>query len=381
MTDWIAAASCLLAVIPVLLFLRNLKLYAPPPYPGNRLPTRCSVLIPARNEESNIARAVLSVLRNQNAEFEVIVLDDGSSDRTAQVVRAIASKDPRVRLLTGQPLPDGWCGKQHACYQLAQFARFPWLVFVDADVRLTPDGLVRMCTFMERSGAALASGVPKQEIRTFSESLLVPLIHFVLLGFLPIGRMRAKGNAVYGAGCGQLFVARREAYQACGGHSSIRATLHDGLKLPKLFRTAGFATDLFDATGIALCRMYSSNLEVWRGFAKNAQEAFGSPRLIGPATLLLLGGQVWPPFLLGAACLNLPMSAFAIACSMFGTIAAFLPRLLAVRRFHQPLNSVLLHPLGICALVAIQWFALFRSFCRRPTEWKGRSYSTLQSAP
>jgi cellulose synthase/poly-beta-1,6-N-acetylglucosamine synthase-like glycosyltransferase len=204
------------------------------------------------------------------------VLDDDSSDRTAQIVQAIATEDARVRLVTAPPLPGGWCGKQHACYLLALIARYPLLVFMDADVRLMPDALQNMSAFMEQTGAALASGVPRQETQTFSERLLIPLIHFVLLGFLPIRRMRASRDPAYGAGCGQLFIACRDAYRACGGHSRIRATLHDGPKLARVFRAAGFATDLFDATGIAECRMYLTNADVWRGLAKNAHE--GSAR-------------------------------------------------------------------------------------------------------
>lgn len=375
MIAWIAAASSSLAIVPAALFLRNLTLYAPPPAGYGQSRPRCSVLIPARNEEATIAHAVLSVLRDQSADLEVIVLNDDSVDHTAQIVQAIARDDERVRLATAPPLPNGWCGKPHACYILAQLARHPVLVFMDADVILMPDALIRMAAFMEQSGAALASGVPRQETLTFSEKLLIPLIHFVLLGFLPISRMRACPEPAYGAGCGQLFVARADAYRACGGHSSIRATLHDGPKLPRVFRAAGFMTDLFDATDIAQCRMYSTDAEVWRGLAKNAHEALGSPRLIGPASLLLIGGQALPFCLILAACFQTPRSPLAIMFCILGTAAAFLPRLLAVARFRQPLASALLHPLGICALVGIQWFAFFRSLRRRPAVWRGRTYS------
>jgi hypothetical protein len=369
-----AAASCLLALLPTVLFLRNLALYAPPPLASGRIRACCSVLIPARNEESTIGNAVRSVLRNQGADFEVIVLDDDSADQTAQIVRALAKDDGRVHLATAPPLPAGWCGKQHACHVLAHLAQHPLLIFMDADVRLKSDALTRMSAFMEQSGAALASGVPEQETRTFSEQLLIPLIHFVLLGFLPIKRMRASRDPVFGTGCGQLFVARREAYHSSGGHSAIRATLHDGPKLARVFRVAGFATDLFDATCIAES-MYSTNAEVWRGLARNAHEGLGSPRLIGPATLLLLGGQILPVGLLLVFCLQTPVLPLAIPLLILGTAAAFFPRLMSVARFRQPLGGALLHPLGICALLAIQWFGFVRSLCKRPALWKGRIYS------
>ena len=373
MIAWIASASCLLAVVPAVLFVRNLPLYRSPPATGEaRLP--CSVLIPARNEEQNIAPAVRSILKSTGAFFEVIVLDDGSTDRTAQIVREIAESDHRVRLFSAPPLPEGWCGKQHACYVLSQLASHQLLVFLDADVRLKADALARLAAFMDQTGAALASGVPGQETRTFSERLLIPLVHFVLLGFLPIQRMRTTRVPACGAGCGQLFVALRQAYHACGGHSAIRETLHDGPKLPRVFRAAGFATDLFDATDIANCRMYSTGAEVWRGLARNAHEALGSPRLIGPATLILFGGQVLPLCLLVAISLGAAASPLTLACSLLATGAGFLPRLLSVVRFRQPVDSALLHPLGVCALLAIQWFAFLRSLSRSPAVWKGRRY-------
>ena len=167
-----------------------------------------------------------------------------------------------------------------------------------------------------------------------------------------------------------MFVALRHAYVASGGHRAIRDSLHDGLKLPRVFRSAGFRTDLFDATDIASCRMFSTGAEVWRGLARNAGEGLGSPRLIGVASLLLVGGQILPLVSLAAACLN--GSKFKLALSLAGTGAVFLPRLLGVLRFRQPVDGALLHPIAICALLAIQWFALLRSMARRPAIWKGR---------
>ena len=203
------------------LFARNLTLYRPAPQ-AKRTDEASSVLIPARNEERNIGPAVRSILESTAAPIEVIVLDDASTDKTAEIVREIARSDRRVRIETAPPLPPGWCGKQHACHVLSGLASHPILIFLDADVRLKPGAVARMTAFLEQSGAALASGVPEQVTRTASERLLVPLIHFVLLGFLPIRRMRIDLHPALGAGCGQLFVAFRHAYVASGGHRAIR---------------------------------------------------------------------------------------------------------------------------------------------------------------
>lgn len=371
MISWIAAGC---ALIPALLFLRNLRLYVPPPpiYKDGERPA-VSVLIPARNEERSIAESVAAALESREVDLEVVVLDDHSEDRTAEIVSWIAARDPRVRLESAPPLPAGWCGKQHACAVLARHARNPVLVFVDADVRLAPDGLARAAAFLERSGAGLISGVPRQETVTFLERLLIPLIQFVLLGFLPVERMRRSLHPAYGAGCGQLFVTRREAYEKAGGHEAIRSSLHDGIALPRAFRRAGIATDLFDATEVAVCRMYRNAGEVWRGLAKNATEGVASPGKIVPVTALLFAGQVLPFALIGLVALG-NVSPAVLWGAVPAALAAWLPRWTGARRFRQPLDGALLHPLGIAVFLLIQWYALARQLLGRPSGWKGRAY-------
>ena len=249
-----------------------------------------AVLIPARNEARTIRAAVEAALHSQHVILEVLVLDDHSTDATAQIVRDIAARDGRVRLLPGPPLPlDG--AANNTPVPCSRRTPQPLLVFVDADVRLAPQGLARLAAFLDASGADLVSGLPRQETGTVLERLLVPLIHFLLLGFLPVRRMRQSRHPAYGAGCGQVFMARRQAYVHAGGHAAIRASLHDGLTLPRAFRTAGLLTDLCDATTVATCRMYRSAREVWHGLAKNATEGLAQPALLVPATALLVGGR------------------------------------------------------------------------------------------
>lgn len=373
-------ASFILAAIPAALFLVNLIAYRRLPAPGHpnrrdeRLATgpAVSVLIPARNEETSIAGAVESVLASRQVTLEVIVLDDHSTDRTGSLVDRLAAGDPRVRRVQGRRLPAGWCGKQHACWQLAREARHDLLVFMDADVRLAPDALARMARFLEDRGSVhLASGVPRQLTGGWLERLLIPLIHFVLLGFLPMPVARRSRWTAFAAGCGQLMVARRAAYFAADGHRSIRASLHDGVKLPRSFRAAGFQTDLFDATDLATCRMYTSAGEVWRGLAKNATEGMAQPAAIVPWTALLLGGQVMPWILLPVVYLVAPaLTGWAMAAAVLGVLT----RGLAAWRFRQSGWGALLHPVGVSLLVAIQWQALFRKWRGRPMEWRGRQY-------
>jgi hypothetical protein len=348
--------------------------------PSDCLPA-VSVLIPARDEDSAIGESVSAALASRGVRVEVVVLDDHSEDATAEVVRSIARADGRVRLVPGHGLPPGWCGKQHACWILAHEARHPVLVFIDADVRLEPDALARLAAELEANGIDLLSGFPRQETVGLLERLVIPLMHFILLGFLPIGRMRRSGDPAFAAGCGQLFVTRRAAYDRSGGHSAIRGTLHDGIKLPRAYRRAGLKTDLCDATELAVCRMYRTPGEVWRGLAKNASEALASPQLIGPISIVLFVGQVLPICLIIAGLCELAghWPSQATACAAAALATSYYSRWAPAIRFRQSRLGALLHPLGVLIFLAIQWYAFARVLAGRPSTWKGRLYGPRPS--
>lgn len=386
----IALAACALALLPTTLALLNLPFYRrlplpsqpqPQPQPQHPSRSRLSVLIPARNEEHAIGPAIDSILAHPDPTLEVLVLDDHSSDRTAERVEAIRAQDPRVRLISGRDLPAGWCGKQHACWQLASAAKGDILVFVDADVRLSPDALTRLALHLEHHPELhLVSGVPRQITGTFLEKLLIPLIHLVLLGYLPMLAARLTRWPAFAAGCGQLFAARRAAYFTVDGHRSIRASLHDGVQLPRAFRRNGHQTGLFDATDIAACRMYPSAAEVWKGLGKNATEGLAQPAAILPWTVLLLGAHVLPWFLLASALVT-PLHPFTLTTATTAAALTLTLRLLLAWRFQQSILGALLNPLGVAALVWIQWAALARRWRGQPMEWRGRQYAHAGSVP
>jgi glycosyltransferase involved in cell wall biosynthesis len=377
----IIALVCLaLAALPTALFWVNLKLYRTAPPASEATPehqfTAVSVLIPARNEEVAIVGALQSVLASTHP-LEVIVLDDSSFDTTVRVVRDIQQHDPRVRLELAPPLPEGWSGKQHACAVLATLAKHEHLLFQDADVRIAPDALDRIVAFKAQSQADLVSGFPLQRVYTFFEKLALPLIHFLLLGFLPLKRMRQfPTTPSYAAGCGQLFFTTKTAYEKAGGHGAIRKSLHDGIKLPRAFRAAGLKTDLFDATDLSQCRMYTNGAEVWNGLAKNSTEGLGHWLMILPATVLLIGGQVLPFVLLITILLFLGVNNYpwSFLILLLALVLNYVPRILGVQRFQQPIISALLHPVGVAYVMAIQWFAFGRKLFRQPAVWRGRAY-------
>lgn len=365
-------AACLgLAALPLLMHALNWCTYRKPRQAGGKELGMVSILIPARNEELNIEAAVRSALGSRGVRFEILILDDQSTDRTREIVDALSRSDPRVRVLRGRALPIGWCGKQHACWCLAQAAVGDHLLFVDADVRLSSDCVVQLRDHLCITGMALVSGVPRQHTLTFLERLLIPFIHYLLLGFLPMFRMRQTSKPGYAAGCGQLFMAQASAYRAMGGHEAIRRSLHDGISLPRAFRRAGFRSDLVDVTALASCRMFENAGQVWRGLSRNAIEALAAPKMIVPATLVLLGGQILPWFLL-----LLPWAKDGHAVMLGLAVGLTLvPRLVNACLYRQSWLGAALHPLGVIVLVGLQWYALCRYVASKPSSWRGRSYA------
>lgn len=361
-------AALALAALPLMMTLANLRSLARPRPPLGT--PSIAVLIPARNEAATIGPCVAAALGSHGAEIEVVVLDDGSSDGTAVLARAAAPRDARLRVERAPDLPPGWNGKQHACHVLSGLTDRPLLLFIDADVRLAPEGAARLAGALQRSRADLVSGVPRQVMESLPERLVIPMINALILGYLPIRLMRRDGREALAAGCGQLMMVRRDAYRASGGHAAIRTSLHDGLKLPRLFRRRGFRTDLVDGTRLAACRMYADGPSLVRGFLKNATEGMAKPAALPVWTVLLFGGHVLPWLLLPAALAEPGFLPFVLlAC-----LAPLAARLLQARRCREPLGAIPLHPFAVLATLALQWTALLRSRLGVETAWRGRTY-------
>ncbi|MEM9753598.1 MAG: glycosyltransferase family 2 protein [Planctomycetota bacterium] len=382
----LAWGALVLAALPAAMVAVNLARFRKLPAscePNKARAAGLSVLIPARNEQDAIGPCLEAVLHAAEGlahdRLELIVLDDHSDDETAEIVRRFGETDPRVKLIAGEPLPAGHNGKQHACWQLAQAATQDVLTWIDADVRLQPGALSRLLTEADRNPARLLSGFPKQRTDGLMEKLIIPQIQAVLLGYLPIARMRKSVSPGFGAGCGQWFAAHREPYFEVGGHGAIVRDIHDGIALPRTFRRGGHLTDIFDASDTASCKMYETAGEVWNGFAKNATAGMAAPGAIGIWTSLLLGGWVLPWLMLGLYAVGVWQPAHG---GFAGEWVAWVPALFAAGttvalgvRFRQGVAATLLRPAGIAALVAIQWHALWRKLRGTPATWRGRDYA------
>jgi hypothetical protein len=203
--------------------------------------------------------------------------------------------------------------------------------------------------------------------------LLLPLIHFVLLGFLPLVGERWGRSAGFAAGCGQFMMVRKEAYMAAGGHAAIRTTMHDGLLLPQRMRAAGFRTRVYDLSRDAVCRMYRNAGEVWRGLAKNATEGMAAPGRIGVFTLLLGAGQVLPlPVMVWAWVAG---DAQALRLAAVALALGYAVRLAMAARYRQSWRGAVLHPVGMLVTLVLQWWALVRKLAGKPATWKQREYT------
>ncbi len=364
----LCVVAALLAALPAGMTLWNLALFRPPPSIAPGLAV--SVVIPARDEAGNIGACLDAVRASAGVALEILVVDDGSRDATPAIVAGQQAADPRIRLLRPPPLPEGWSGKPHACFVGSRHATQPILLFIDADVRLAPGAVARLAAGLRAERLALASGFPRELAASLGETLLVPLIHVLLLGYLPFALMRSRPDPGFGAGCGQVMMADAAAYRAIGGHGAVRRTWHDGVTLPRAFRAAGHMTGLFDVTGLATCRMYAGFAATWRGFGKNAREGLATPRGLPVWTLLLGGGHVLG-WLLAALLPWVAAARWATALLLAALALLLVARTATARRFRQGWLAVALTPFGMLAMLALQWAALLRP-ARGAVAWRGR---------
>ena len=380
--QWLPAFSAFVSAVALVMTVVNLGVYrrtAPrtassgskgAPDAGPVL----TVCIPARNEECNVEAVVRGALANADVPLEVLVYDDQSTDRTPAILATIRGEDARVRAVATEPLPAGWNGKQWGCERMGQAARGQWLLFTDADVRFTPDCFARALAEAARLDAALLSTVPREETGTLLERLVVPMIHWMLFSWLPMPRMRTTNDPATSAGCGQFLLVRRDAWLAAGGHAAFRDSMHDGIKLPRNVRRAGFHTDLYDGSDTVSCRMYRSAGETWRGFTKNAYEGLGSPVVLVVFTVLeavgILLPWIWLPVMLAQGTASMPLGPTVLAS--FAIAAQLVQRTLLARRFSQPWECVALHPVTVVLLLAIQWRSWWLHLTKRRA-WRGRT--------
>lgn len=344
-----------------------------------------SVLVPARNEERNIEECIRSLLLQDYPSYELIVLDDHSSDRTAEIAERLIGqvRNPRVsaRLIRGEALPDGWVGKNWACHQLAQAASGEFLLFTDADTIHAPGTVSATVDYAYQKNASLVSAWPKLLTETLGEKLIVPVILLVGVGFCPLWLQRliqyrgekADPNMMrrMGAANGQFLFFTRACYDAIGGHEALRSHVVEDVAFGReVAARVGEGLRLFncDALKFSTVRMYRSFGETWEGFTKNMRAVFEDQGILFWVFGVIQWACLFAPFIFLASS---GMSLGHIVVVQVGLILA--TRALLAARFRTSWLSVVLHPIGIFLLMLIGLNSWRKSVGTGVT-WKGRVY-------
>ena len=383
---WLVLGGLLLMLVNVLANLRWFDGLVPAvPPPDAPL---VSVLVPARNEEINIGPCVASLLAQDYPNLEVLVLDDHSDDRTPDIVeRLIVEAKARrpsfsARLLRGQPLPEGWAGKNWACHQLAGEARGGFLFFTDADTVHAPGTVSAAVAYARKNRASLVSAWPRLLTGTLGEKLIVPVILLIGMAFCPLwrhrraqernpGRADAAKMRGSGAANGQFMFFSRRAYDAIGGHAALRGHVVEDVTLGReVAERIPKGERLFncEALQFSTVRMYRSFGETWAGFTKNIRAAFDDRWFVFWVFGCIEGACLLGPFV---AVFLVPPELRPLVLAQIGVIYSI--RFLLAARFRTSWLGALLHPLGVLLMMLIgvnSW----RHSRGRGVVWKGRVY-------
>ena len=364
----------LTALLNVLTFPRlSAPVAAATDAPASAALGRISVCIPMRNEVDGIARTVRAWRAQTHSNFELLLLDDQSTDGTHAAALAAAAGDVRVRVLAGLPLPAGWLGKNYACQQLADAAQGSILVFTDADVTWEPMALAALANAMQALNADLLTVWPTQQTDTWAERLLVPLMALAVLAYLPLLAVHYLPWPVFAAANGQCLAFRRTAYLRSGGHAAVRANIVEDMAFAYAIKHNRLQLRMADGNSLMRTRMYTSWSTVRDGFAKNIRAGHGGTAALLLSTLLHCAVFVLPLvwLLLGwlAPLPGYPLLALLLCALGIGV------RALTAAFSRQRVWDALLMPLSallmtVVALRALQWH------WRGGANWKGRTYAS-----
>ncbi|MEU4473705.1 glycosyltransferase [Micromonospora sp. NPDC023888] len=335
-----------------------------------------AVLLPLRDEAARVTPCLRALLAQRGVPgLRVVVLDDGSTDGTADVVRAVAGDDPRVTLLTGVAPPPGWLGKPHACWQLATRADpdATALVFVDADVVLAPHAVAAAVTELRAARVTLLSPYPRIVVATAADRLVQPLLQWLWLTFLPLRAMERSSRPSLAAAGGQFLVLDRAGYTAAGGHAAVADRVLEDVELARAVKRAGGRIALADGSRLATCRMYDDWPQLRDGYSKSLWASFGHPGAAAVVVAALLLLYTAPPLIaLGGVAAGAPgVAAVGLAGYLLGVAGRVLTARATGGRWWP---DALAHPVSV---VVLGWLTL-RSYHlrkRRRLTWRGRPVS------
>lgn len=339
---------------------------------------RVSVLVPARNEARAIERCVRSLLAQDYPDFDVLVLDDGSTDGTGEILRQLAATDGRLRVLEGQPLPAGWIGKHWACQQLLEHADGEYVLYVDADTWHHPTAVRNGVAAMLAGQLDLVSAIPREMVGTFGELLTVPMPVWSFFALLPMWLAFHTKTPLLASAIGQYMMFRKASLRQVGGFERIRSNVVDDLSLARLIKASGMRWRLADGTERVYCRMYHGLRECVQGFSKNLYAVFyHNPLLFTFVWLVVLMVYSAPVAVLLAAVCGYTIPPEGIVTALGAVVLSVLQwSIIAVRfRFSWGLSLTWILGQPVCVFIAFR--SMLQSLARRTT-WKDRVISSSQ---
>lgn len=346
----------------------NLRLLRRPDPQAPDVRERVNVLIPARNEERHIAHTVRSVLTQIGVpNMSVTVLDDGSTDGTADELAQIEDDRLTVLQAADEPAPVGWLGKPWACKRLAQAADGDTLVFIDADVLLEPTAIRAGIETLRMNEFALVAPYPRQLAVSWLERLVQPLVTWSWVATMPLRWAETSLRPSLSAANGQLLFFDATAYHSIGGHSAVASEVLEDIALMRSLKRAGYRTATVDGSQMASCRMYEGTQKVVDGYTKSLWDAFNGPvGTIGVNALLLLSGTV--PY----AALILARRRSTRVIGAIGYVAGVTSRMaVAARTGERMIPDALAHPKSVVAFTTLNVLSWWRHL-RGTNTWKGR---------
>lgn len=336
-----------------------------------------SVLIPARNEERSIARCVESILAQDYPSFEVLVLDDQSSDGTRAILEKMATSQPTLRVLSGEPPSGIQVGKNWACTQLARHGQGDLFLFTDADTFFRPDTLKSIVTALLGEKADLLTGFPRQEVHTWGERLLVPFFSWAFLCFIPLALAYQIRLPFLSMAVGQLMLFRCEAYWSIGGHESIHSSVVDDISLTRRIKAMNFRWRVSHIADLVSCRMYQSSQEAIAGFTKNLFAVFDYRLIQYLLAFSWLLVMFWEPLIVlmlnSSGLVAQAQPASMVICLSLSLLVWIIPYL----EMRFPVHLAFLYPLTTLANYGVALRSFVHTLWGR-TRWKDRPIARIR---